>query len=142
MGAEKNSGIAALLSSTPGAIGYVDLADAASARLTRARIRNADGRFVEAKLPGATAALEGTEVADDLTFSPLDADGPAAYPITAPTWVIVEERQPDEATRRALVDFLRSLLTDVQSVAPSLGYAALPETLRDRALAQLDRITV
>jgi phosphate transport system substrate-binding protein len=141
LAAEKNSGVAALLSSTPGGIGYVDLADAAAARLTRARLRNRAGRMVEAKLPGATAALESVELAADLTFSPLDTEGAEAYPITAPTWVLVEAEQPDEATRDALVEYLRFLLTDAQPLAPSVGFAPLPVELRDRAIAQLDEIT-
>ncbi len=141
LAAEKNSGVAALLASTAGSIGYVDLSDAAAADLTRVRLRNRAGNMVEAKLPGATAALESVEVAPDLTFSPLDAPGADAYPITAPTWVLVEAEQPDEATRDALVEYLRFLLTDAQPLAPTVGFAPLPARLVDRAIAQLGEIT-
>ena len=141
LAAEKNSGVAALLSSTAGAIGYVDLADAAAAELTRARIRNRAGNFVEAKLPGATAALAAAEVAADLSFSPLDTEGEDAYPITAPTWVVVYARQPDERTRDTLEAYLRFLLTDAQTLAQTVGFAPLPEELQERSLAQLDRLT-
>jgi len=142
LAAEKNSGVAALLSSTPGGIGYVDLSDAAAAHLTRARIRNRAGNMVEAKLPGATAALESVELQPDLTFSPLDTPGSDAYPITAPTWVLVGSEQPDARTRDALVTYLRFLLTDAQSLAPSVGFAPLPSRIADRAIAQLGEITV
>ncbi len=142
LAAEKNSGVAALLSSTAGAIGYVDLADAAAADLTRARIRNRAGNFVEAKLPGATAALAAAEVEEDLTFSPLDTEGERAYPITAPTWVLVYARQPDRATRDTLAAYLRFLLTETQALAPTVGFAPLPKDLQQRALDQLDRLTV
>lgn len=141
LAAEKNSGVAALLTSTPGAIGYVDLSDAAAADLKRARLRNRAGNMVEAKLPGATAALESAEVAADLTFSPLDAPGDDAYPITAPTWVLVEAEQPDEATRDALVEYLRFLLTDAQALAPTVGFAPLPAGLAEQAIDQLTEIT-
>jgi phosphate transport system substrate-binding protein len=139
---EKNSGIAALVRSTPGAIGYVDLADAATAGLTRARLRNRAGRFVEAKLPGAGAALDAAAVAPDLTLDPLDTTGADAYPLTAPTWVLCDAEQPDVASRDALVRYLRFLLGGAQSLAPSVGFAPLPKHLRALALAQVDRIGV
>lgn len=139
-GAEKNSGVAALVASTAGSIGYVDLADAASADLSTALIRNSSGEFVAPKLPAASAALAGAELEDDLTYDPLDADGPQAYPITAPTWVIVEAEQPDQATVDLLVGYLEFFLTEGQELAPTVGYAALPDEMVEAALAQLDEI--
>jgi len=139
-GAEKNSGVAALVSSTAGAIGYVDLADAASANLMTALIRNSSGKFVAPKLPAASAALAGATLAEDLTFDPLDAEGAESYPITAPTWVIVEAKQPDTATVDLLKGYLEFLLTKGQEVAPTVGYAALPEKVVSKALDQLGKI--
>ncbi len=139
-GAEKNSGVAALVASTAGSIGYVDLADAASADLSTALIRNSSGEFVAPKLPAASAALAGAELDDDLTYDPLDADGPEAYPITAPTWVIVEASQPDQRTVDLLVGYLEFFLTEGQELAPTVGYAALPEAMVEAALEQLDEI--
>ena len=141
-GAEKNSGIATVVSSTPGAIGYIDLADAASENLPIAKVKNAAGNYVAAQLPGASAALDGAEVADDLTYDPLNAEGEDAYPITSPTWVIVYADQTDQAVADTLVGYLNFMFTKGQELAPTVGYAPLPESLLTRAIAQLDRITV
>ena len=138
-GAEKNSGVATLITQTAGAIGYVDLADSAAADLSTASIKNSSGKFVEPKLPGASAALDGATVNDDLTFDPLDADGEAAYPITAPTWIIVYAKQPAEV-KDALVGYLNFMLTEGEKLAPGVGYAQLPESLNAKAIAQLDKI--
>ena len=140
-GAEKNSGVAAVITSTDGAIGYVDLADSVSAGLDRAQIKNAAGKYVEPKLPNASAALEGATVAPDLTFDPINAAGPTAYPITAPTWMIVYSKQPSAAVADALKGYLNYMLTEGQTLAPTVGYAALPRSLQEKAIAQLSSIT-
>lgn len=144
--AEKNSGVASLVSTTDGAIGYIDLVDAVSVQelvptLTIAEVRNAAGNYVEPKLPGATAALESSTLAEDLTFDPIDAPGEHAYPLTAPTWVLTYARYDDATTAKALRRFLRFFLTDGQKLAGVTGYARLPQAMADRALAQVDRIT-
>ena len=139
--AEKSSGVATTISKTDGAVGYVDLADAANANLDMAKVKNKAGTFVAPTLDAASAALEGTTPKADLTYDPLDAPGAAAYPITSPTWVIVYKKQPDAATAQALIGYLNFFLTDVQVAAKGVGYAALPSSLQQKAVAQLDQIT-
>lgn len=141
-GAEKSSGVSILIDTTEGAIGYVDLSDSVASGLQRARVRNRAGNFVEPKLPNVTAALAAVDVAPDLIFDPLDAPGPDAYPITAPTWVIVRTKQRDTARAETLRGYLNYLLTEGQAIAPALGYAALPESLRKLAVEQLDDLDV
>ncbi|MFN8052282.1 MAG: phosphate ABC transporter substrate-binding protein PstS [Acidimicrobiales bacterium] len=139
-GAEKNSGVAALIGSTEGAVGYVDLADSVSAKLDRAKVINAAGKAVEPKLPGASAALAGATINPDLTYDPLDAPGDAVYPITSPTWVIVYKTQADPKVAAALKGYLNFMLTEGQKLAPTVGYAPLPADLAKQAIAQLDQI--
>jgi len=141
LGAEKNSGVASVIGTTEGAIGYVDLADAVNANLHVASIKNEAGKFVAPTLDGASAALAGVDIKADLTYDPIDAKGDAAYPITSPTWIIVYKVQPDAATAAALKGFLHFLLTDGQTFASSVGYAKLPADLAAKAIAQLDLIT-
>ena len=140
-GAEKNSGVASIIKSTDGAIGYVDLADAVNADLKLASVKNADGSFVEPTLDAASAALAGADVNADLTYNPLNAKGADAYPITSPTWVIVYAKQTDAKVAEALKGWISFLLTDGQDLAKSVGYAPLPTELAAKAIAQLDKIT-
>lgn len=137
-----NSGVAQIVKSTDGSIGYVDLADAKASSLTFAQVKNAAGTFVEPTLEGAAAAVAGATVAADLTYNPLNAAGDAAYPITSPTWIIVYKKQTDQAKWDAMKGFLNFILTDGQQIAEQAGYAALPSDLAKKAIAQLDTITV
>lgn len=137
-----NAGVAQIVKSTPGAIGYVDLSDAKASGLQFARVRNKAGKAVAPTLDGASAALAGAQATADLTYNPLDADGDDSYPITAPTWVLVYKNQPEKAKGEALKSFLRFMLTDGQRLAADIDYAALPSAMQQRALAELESIVV
>lgn len=139
-GAEKSSGVATLVSTTKGSIGYVDLADAVTANLHFAKIQNAAGKYIEATLDAASAALEGAALEVNLTFDPINAPGDTAYPVTAPTWVVVYKNQPDPKVAAALKSYLTFLLTNGQDFAQSVGYARLPKVMLDAALAQIKQI--
>jgi phosphate transport system substrate-binding protein len=139
-GGEKNTGVAQVIKQADGGIGYVDLSDAKASGLTFAKIKNKDGNFVAPTLEGATAALAGAQVKDDLTYNPLNASGADAYPITAPTYILVKKSYGD-ATKAALVKaFVRYILTDGKSIAKDVNFATLPDTLQQKALAQLDNV--
>jgi phosphate transport system substrate-binding protein len=137
-----NGGVAQLVASTDGAIGYIDLSDATDAGLTFASIQNKAGEFVEATLDGASAAAAGAEIADNLTYSAIWAEGADAYPITAQTWIIAYKVQPDQAKADALKAFINFILTDGQDLAADVNYAPLPEELAAKAIAQLDTFEI
>jgi phosphate transport system substrate-binding protein len=136
-----NAGVSQIVQETRGAIGYVDYSDAVATELRLAAVQNRAGVYVEPTLDAASAAADGAAIEDDLTYDPLWADGPASYPITAPTWIIVYERQSDTKKAEALRAFLRYVLTDAQQIADTVDYAPIPARLAARAVAQLDRIT-
>ena len=139
-GGEKNTGVAQIVQQADGGIGYVDFSDATESKLTFASIKNKDGQFVAPSLEGASAAAEGAEVSDDLTYNPLNASGATAYPITAPTYLLLKNKY-DDATKANLVKaFVRYVLTDGQGIAKDVNFAALPSSLQQKALAQLDKV--
>jgi len=135
-----NGGVAQAVKSTKGAIGYVDLSDAKAAGLIYANVKNQAGKFVEPTADTASAAGDGIDVKDDLTFSALNAKGDTSYPITYQSWVIVYAKQADPAKATALRDYLKFLLTDGQKQLSSLDFAPLPKSLQDKAVAQLSKI--
>jgi phosphate transport system substrate-binding protein len=139
-GGEKNTGVAQIVKQANGAVGYVDLSDAKESGLKFAAIKNKDGQFVEPTLEGTTAALEGAEVKEDLTYDPLNASGAEAYPITAPTYIIVKPTYDDANKAQAVKGFLTYLLNDGQDLAKDVDFAPLPDTLKEKALAQVEKI--
>lgn len=139
-GAEKNSGVAKVISTTEGAIGYVDLSDAVVNNLDLAQVKNASGNYVAPTLDASSAALANVVVADDLTYNPLNAAGDKSYPITAPTWVLVYKNQVDAKQRDALKGYLKFILTDGQKLAQGVGYSKLPDALAKKALDNINLI--
>jgi len=137
---EKNTGVAQLIKQSDGSIGYVDFADAKASGLTFAALKNKDGQYVAASLDGATSAVAGAEVKDDLTFNPLNAAGATSYPITAPTYLLVRPAYTDATVGKNVKGFIKWLLTDGQQFADGVGYAKLPTALQQKALAQLDKV--
>jgi phosphate transport system substrate-binding protein len=135
-----NSGVAQIVSSSEGAIGYVDLSDAKANNLVFASVMNKAGKYIEPTLEATTAAAEGATIKDDLTFFLGWADGDASYPIAAQTWIIAYTTQPDAAKAEALRGFLTYLLTDAQATAPDVDYAPLPSALQEKAIANIAKI--
>jgi phosphate transport system substrate-binding protein len=134
--------VAQIVKTTAGAIGYVDLSDAKATGLQYAELRNKGGKFVPATLQAAEAALAGSPLNPDLTYSPLNADGDGAYPITAPTWIIAYKNQADRNKGEALKSFLRFTVTEAQKDAAEVDFAKLPAAIQARALAQIENLVV
>ena len=137
-----NAGVAQIVKSQEGAIGYVDLADARTQKLTFAKLRNRSGAVVEPTLAATTRALDGVELKADLSYDPVDSPAPDAYPIAAPTWILVYKNQTGQAKGKALKAWLGYLVGDGQQLAEENDYAALPPTFTERARAVIASIVV
>lgn len=135
-----NTGVAQIVSSTEGAIGYVDLSDAKANNLVFASVMNKAGKYVEPTLDATTAAAKNAKIADDLTFFLGWADGDGSYPIAAQTWIIAYTKQADPAKAEALRGFLTYLLTDGQKAAAAIDFAPLPTDLQAKALLNIAKI--
>ena len=57
-----NGGVASIIKSTPGAVGYVDYSDAKASGLTFASIKNSAGNYVAPSVAGASAAASQVTV--------------------------------------------------------------------------------
>jgi phosphate transport system substrate-binding protein len=136
----QNTGVAQIVKSTPGAIGYVDYADAKASGLTMASVQNKDGNYIAPSTAGASASAAGVTVKPDLTFHAVWGSGADAYPITYQSWVLVYETQPNANDSAMLKAYIGYLLGDGQQLLPTLGYAPLPANIDSMAKAQLDKI--
>lgn len=136
---QQNTGVAQIIADNEGAIGYVDLGDAQATGLQVAAVQNREGNFVLPSVEGTQAALAAAELSDDLTYDPLNGPGEDAYPITAPTYILVRT-DDDPATTERVRCFLTFLLTDGADVVTEVGFAPLPDEMRERALAELDQL--
>jgi len=139
MGAKGNEGVAGQLKTTPGSIGYVELAYAKQTNLTFATLRNHAGKAVEPTLAAiaAAAASVSANMPEDLRVSIVDAPGPDAYPISAFTYVLVYQDQTDATKGKALAQFLWWAIHDGQALGAPLHYGALPPEVVTRVEAKL-----
>ena len=136
-----NAGVAQIIKSTPGAIGYVDYADAKASQLTSAEVKNSAGSYVAPSPASASISAAGVTVAPNLTFHAVDGSGAGAYPITYQSWVLVYETQSSSNDAAMLKAYLGYLLGAGQKTLTSLGYAPLPANIDSQAVAQLSKIT-
>ena len=122
-----NAGVTALVSNTPGAIGYVTSAFARESHLTAAQLPSASGAFVAPDLRSFSRAVGSADFAraPGLAVSLIDAPGPA-WPITVPGYVLVPKRASTAATGAAVLKFLDWAYRTGDATAAQLDYVALP----------------
>lgn len=137
-GGSGNAGVSAIISGTEGAVGYVDFSDARATGLSTAAVQNAAGKYVVPSTKAATAALEGVALATDGLYDPLNSPNAAAYPITAPTWLLVYTSYSDSAQANAVKAWAEYLVGPCQKEAKSIDYAPLPKTWAQQTIARLD----
>ncbi|MGQ0539477.1 MAG: substrate-binding domain-containing protein, partial [Gemmatimonadaceae bacterium] len=146
LGGKGNEGVAGQVKQTPGALGYVELAYARQNRLAVARVRNANGEWVEPSIASITAAAAGSISAlgdtTDYRVSIVNPPGAGAYPIASFTWLLVYRQQPDATKGRRLVDFMKWMYGPGQAAAEPLDYAPLPGDLAARLTRRLAEIEI
>lgn len=136
-----NGGVAQIIKSTPGAIGYVDYADAKASGLHFASVKNPDGKYITPTPATASKAADAVPVQPNLTFASAWAPGANAYPISYQSWVLVNQHQPNANQAKLLKAYLNYLLGPAQQTLGELGYAPLPSKIAAKAKAQVNKIT-
>ena len=145
LGGKGNAGVAGNITSTPGAIGYVELAFAIQNSLPFGNVKNKSGTFITPSLDSVAAAAKFDTIPDTLTFEAWDTTVANGYPIVTATWMLVYQQQdkvnPDEKQAQAVVHFLIWALDKGGDAAKALNYAVLPDALRQKALERIATIT-
>jgi len=146
VGGKGNEGVAGMVRQTPGAIGYVELTYAKQNSLAYGAVRNKAGRFLLADLASIKAAAN-VPLPGDMRVSLTDTAAPDGYPIASFTYLLLYENLSvtkavkSEAEARALVEFVKWILTEGQRYNEPLTYGALSPVAQQRALALLARVT-
>jgi phosphate transport system substrate-binding protein len=140
IGNKGNAGVAQAVTSTDGAIGYVELAYVVQAGMKQAYLKNASGKYLQASQAGATAAAAANKDVSPTNFSITNAPGETAYPIAAFSWVMLRTAYTDAPKGRAIAYLFKWLVTDGQADGIALQYAALPIPVQNLALANLKKV--
>jgi phosphate transport system substrate-binding protein len=142
VGGKGNPGVAAAVKSTPGALGYVELAYVVANNFPYAVVQNAAGNYVAPSLDGAKIdASNVTNIPSDLRFYVVNAPGAESYPISGFSWVIVYQHQSNADKGEALANMLWWMTHDGQSYSSALTYVPLPSGIVSRDEAQIKSMT-
>ena len=141
VGAKGNEGVAGQVRSTPGAIGYVELAYVIENHMPAALIQNRDGKWVACSQETVAAAAATRPEVSATDFSIVDASGANSYPISGYSWIVVYKKPADAMRAKLLYDVLSWLVgPQGQASAKSVDYVALPENVQAKAAAALKQM--
>jgi phosphate transport system substrate-binding protein len=149
-GAKGNSGVAAAIKQTPGAVGYVEQAYALENGFTYAAVKNSAGAWVLPTIANTSAAADGITIPADLGISTINSPAPSAYPIVSQTFLDVYKDPcrsggASPSMAKAIKGFLSYAFGPGQSTLGAgpgqLPYAPLPGSLKIRNNAQLQSLS-
>jgi phosphate transport system substrate-binding protein len=149
-GAAKNSGVAAAVKQTNGAIGYVEQAYALENNFTYASVKNSSGNFILPTITNTSAAADGITVPPDLGISTINSPAPQAYPIVSQTFLVsYKDVCKDGGASASVASGIKKFFTyafgDGQKTLGSgsnqLPYAPLPASLAQKDNTQLATMT-
>jgi phosphate transport system substrate-binding protein len=149
-GAAKNSGVAAAIKQTQGAIGYVEQAYALVNGFTYAAVKNSHGQYILPTIANTSAAAVGIKVPANLGISTINEGGPTAYPIVSQTFLDAykdpcKSGGASSSTASGLKRFFTYAFGPGQQTLGSGGnklpYAPLPSSLAAKDMTQLGTMT-
>ncbi|HWF56502.1 MAG TPA: phosphate ABC transporter substrate-binding protein PstS [Solirubrobacteraceae bacterium] len=148
-GASGNSGVAAAVKATSGAVGYVEQAYALVNGFTYAAVKNGSS-YVLPTIPNTSAAAVGVKVPADLGISTIDSTTAGAYPIVSQTFIDAytdpcKDGGASSGSAKALFSFLSYAFGAGQKTlgagSNQLPYAPLPAVLQTKDQAELKTMT-
>jgi phosphate transport system substrate-binding protein len=130
IGGKGNEGVAAFVKQTPGSIGYVEFAYAATNDLTYTLVQNKAGKFATPTAAAFAAAAAGAKWSSAPGFYLLliDQPGAEAWPISGATFVILHKNQ---ANGKEVLSFFDWAFKNGDAAAASLSYVPLPAAVKD-----------
>jgi phosphate transport system substrate-binding protein len=148
-GGKGNSGVAAAVKQTPGAVGYVEQAYALENGFTFASVKNSVGQFILPTITNTSAAASGIKIPSDLGISTINSKGASAYPIVSQTFLEAYQDPCKAGVGSSVASGLKRFLSfaigagqqTLGQGASQLPYAPLPADLVSKDNAQLATMT-
>jgi phosphate transport system substrate-binding protein len=136
MRANGNEGVAGMIKTYDGTLGYVGFEFAEKLGLDMAALQNQAGAFVAPSEGACGAGLAAAQLPANLRVFVTDPAGPDAYPIVTFSWALVRKSASGQ-TAEAIRSFFHWALTDGQKYASQLGYVPLPNSVASKGLEAL-----
>lgn len=144
VGGKGNEGVAANVSRTKGALGYVEYAYAKKNNISVMALQNKDGNFV---MPGDdtfSAAAAGADwfSVPGMGLSIVNQPGANAYPVTTASFILMYKEPADKAQSAEVLKFFDWAFKNGKQMALELDYVPLPDVLtkqiRERVFTQVN----
>lgn len=140
VGGKGNQGVAALITQTPGTIGYVEFGYAIATKLPMATMQNRGGNYVVPTPESGAATLAQLKLPDNLRAFDFDPAGADSYPMVTFTWWLCRKHNAAPDVADTIRTIAKWCLTDGQKLSAELGYIPLPESVVKRNLAALENL--
>jgi phosphate transport system substrate-binding protein len=151
VGGSGNTGVAAAVKATTGAVGYVEQAYALVNGMTYAAVQNGSA-YVLPTIANTSLAAQGITVPADLGISTIDSKAAGAYPIVSQTFLdVYKDPCKDGGASTTTAEGIKSFLTFAfgkgqtmlgsDTSSGQLPYAPLPSSLAAKDNAQLATLT-
>ena len=139
VGAKGNSGVAGVINTTPGSIGYVNQSYI-KGNVKAAALQNLSGEYVKPTVEAGAIALNSISLDENLAGNNPNPKAKGAYPIATLTWILAYETGNGRNTK-AIQDMFYKLLSDeYQSKAPALGFVPLKGEILEKSIQAVGRI--
>ena len=143
IGGKGNEGVAANVSRTVGALGYVEYAYAKKNNIAVMALQNKNGRYVMPDDLTFAAAAAGADwfSVPGMGLSIVDQPGDAAYPVTTASFILMYKNPADKAASAEVIKFFDWSFRNGKQMALDLEYVPLPDALtrqiRERVWTQI-----
>ncbi|MGB8601575.1 MAG: phosphate ABC transporter substrate-binding protein PstS [Rhizomicrobium sp.] len=137
IGAKGTEGLANHVMHAEGAIGFVEYTYARQNQLGYVRLRNKAGKIVTPGAASFKAAASGVDwdaagARPDEAVDMLDSAADGAWPITAPTYVLMRKKPTDKADAASVLAFFDWAFSHGDGAAEKLDYVPLPAAAKAR----------
>jgi phosphate transport system substrate-binding protein len=139
VGGKGNEGVAGVLQTTPGSIGYLNQSFV-KGNLKAAAVQNKAGEFVLPSYVSGSKALNGIQLDKNLAGQNPNPSASGAYPIATLTYVLAYKtgNGPKAASIREAINYMLS--DKAQALADDLGYVPLSGSVLNKARIAVGRI--
>ena len=132
VGAKGNSGVAGVITNTPGAIGYVNQSFI-KGNVKAAALENLSGEFLKPSVNTGAAALNGIQLDANLAGTNPNPTAKGAYPIATLTWLLAYKTGNGSNLDALKTTFDYMLSDEAQAQADGLGFVPLQGKILDKA---------
>jgi phosphate transport system substrate-binding protein len=145
VGGKGNEGVAANVSRTRGAIGYVEYAYAKKNNIPHMALQNADGQYVQPDDKSFAAAAAGVDwfSVPGMGVSMVNAKGKESWPISTASFILMYKQPSDKAQSAEVLKFFDWAFKNGKQAAVDLDYVPMPDAvtsqIRDKVWSQIAR---